>query len=51
MPDDLVHDTTDESFTIVIEELEAGEHIIAVRISDDVGNITYRTFELNLPGQ
>jgi outer membrane protein assembly factor BamB len=51
IPDDLVYDTIDENFTIVIDELEAGEHILAVRIKDDVGNTTYKTFELNLPGQ
>jgi len=51
MPDDLVYDTTDENFTIVTEELKAGEHILALRISDDVGNTTYKTFELDLSGQ
>jgi hypothetical protein len=50
LPDDLVYDTTDEDFTIVIEDLEAGEHIIAVRVSDDVGNTTYKTFEVNVTG-
>ena len=48
MPNDLVYDTTDEEFTIVIEKLEAGEHIIAVRISDSVGNTTYKTFEVQI---
>jgi hypothetical protein len=48
MPDDLVYDTMDEDFTIVIEELKAGEHILAVRIKDDVDNTTYRSFELSL---
>jgi hypothetical protein len=48
MPDDLVYDTTEEDFTIVIEDLEAGEHIIAVKVSDAVGNTTYKTFELNV---
>ena len=48
MPNDLVYDTTDEEFTIVIEKLEAGEHIIAVRISDSVGNTTYKTFEAQI---
>jgi hypothetical protein len=46
VPDDLVYDTTDEHFTIVIEDLKAGEHIIAVKVSDDVGNTTYKTFEV-----
>jgi len=48
MPDDLVYDTTEESFAIVIEKLEPGEHIIAVKVSDDVGNTTYKTFEVNI---
>ncbi len=47
VPDDLVYDTMDEDFTIVFEGLETGEHIIAVKISDDVGNTTYKTFEVN----
>ncbi len=48
VPDDLVYDTTDEDFTIVIEQLSAGEHIIAVRVSDDIGNTTYKTFEVTI---
>jgi hypothetical protein len=49
VPDDLVYDTTDEDFTIVIEDLKGGEHIIAVRVSDDAGNTTYKTFEVTVP--
>ncbi|HPC96110.1 MAG TPA: hypothetical protein PLU87_14285 [Sedimentisphaerales bacterium] len=48
LPDDLVFDTTDESFTLITEELEPGEHVIALKISDDVGNTTYKTFELSV---
>jgi hypothetical protein len=48
VPDDLVYDTTDEDFTVVIERLDSGEHIIAVRVSDDVGNTTYKTFEVGI---
>ena len=48
MPDDMVYDTTVEDFTIVIDKLEAGEHIIAVRIADSVGNIIYKTFEVKV---
>lgn len=51
LPDDLIFDATDESFTIVTEELEAGEHIIALKISDDVGNTTYKTFEVSVLGK
>ena len=46
MPDDLVYDTTGESFTVVIEDLKAGEHVVAVRVADAVGNATYKTFEV-----
>ena len=46
VPDDLVYDTTEEDFTIVIEDLKPGEHVIALKISDDIGNTTYKTFEV-----
>jgi outer membrane protein assembly factor BamB len=51
LPDDLVCDTTEESFAITTEDLEPGEHVIALRITDDVGNATFKTFELNLQGK
>ena len=50
VPDDLVYDTTDENFTIEIADLEPGEHVIAVRIQDDLGNVTYRSFETTEAG-
>ncbi|MCU0913747.1 MAG: hypothetical protein MUC88_04180 [Planctomycetes bacterium] len=51
LPDDFVCDTTDESFTLTTNDLEPGEHVIALRLTDDVGNTTYKTFELNLQGK
>ena len=48
LPDDFVYDTTDESFSILIDEREPGEHVVAVRIRDIVGNETYKTFQLNI---
>jgi len=51
LPDDFVCDTTDESFTITTEDLEPGEHVLALRLTDDVGNTTYKTFELNVQGK
>ncbi|MFA5251701.1 MAG: hypothetical protein WC454_03845 [Phycisphaerae bacterium] len=50
VPDDLVYDTTDEDFTITMEQLIAGEHVIAVKASDDLGNTTYKTFEFTTAG-
>jgi len=51
VPDDGVYDTTDEDFTIQIGDLSAGQHVLAVKVSDDLGNTTYRSFDLKEPGQ
>jgi hypothetical protein len=48
LPDDSVFDTTEESFTIMIEDLGPGDHVIAVRVSDNVGNTMYKTFDVNM---
>jgi outer membrane protein assembly factor BamB len=50
LPDDFIFDTTEESFTILTEDLAPGEHVIALKISDDVGNTTYRTYEVTVLG-
>ena len=54
VPDDLVYDTMEEDFTVTIEFAageEPGEHVISVRVSDDVGNTTYKTFEVDVIGE
>jgi hypothetical protein len=51
VPDDLVYDTKDENFTIRIDaedDLPKGDHVITVRLSDAVGNTTYKTLEVNV---
>ncbi|MFH1369796.1 MAG: hypothetical protein ABII09_00685 [Planctomycetota bacterium] len=48
VPDDLVYDTTIEDFTILAEKLSAGQHVIALRLADDVGNTTYKTFDITI---
>jgi hypothetical protein len=48
VPDDLVYDTTSENFTILTEKLALGQHVIALRLADDVGNTTYKTFDINI---
>lgn len=51
VPDDLVYDTTDESFTIMVEKekkLPPGDHVLTIRVKDAVGNTTYKTFEISL---
>ena len=46
LPEDDIYDTTDENFTIVIKELTAGDHVVAVKISDAEGNTMYKTFDI-----
>ena len=51
VPDDLVYDTLEESFTIKIdteEDLPTGDHILTIKVSDAVGNTTYRTVDVNI---
>jgi len=50
LPDDSVYDTTEENFTIAIKDLKASEHIISVKVADDVNNTTYKTFNVNIGG-
>lgn len=51
LPDDLVYDTTHESFVVVLNDLDAGEHVIAVKISDDLGNTVYKTYDVDIKGK
>ncbi len=52
VPEDLVYDTLDENFTIKIdieeEELSQGDHILTIKVSDAVGNTTYKTVDVNI---
>ncbi len=48
VPDDSVYDTTSEDVTIVVEGLPAGEHVIALKLADDIGNTTYKSVEVNI---
>jgi hypothetical protein len=48
VPDDLIYDTTSEDFTILVEKLSAGQHIISLKLADAVGNTTYKTYEVNI---
>ena len=51
VPDDLVYDTTNENFTIKIDakkDLPKGDHVLTIKVSDAVGNTTYKTLEVNV---
>ena len=48
IPDDLIYDTAYEEFTITVDDLDPGEHVIALKLSDDIGNTTYKTFDVQV---
>jgi streptogramin lyase len=48
IPDDLVYDTTEENFTLALDKLTEGEHVVSLRAKDSVGNTAYKTVELNV---
>lgn len=49
LPDDQVYDTTAESVTLRIPDLKSGTNIVAVSITDDLGNTLYKTYEVDVP--
>ena len=51
IPDDSVYDTTDENFTLEIENLDVGEHVVTLRVRDDLDNVTYKSFDLDVADQ
>lgn len=48
LPDDWVFDTTEESFTLRLENLEPGDHVLTLAISDSPGNTRYQSFEFTI---
>lgn len=48
LPNDFVYDTRNEAFTIELSDLDSGEHVIAVAISDDLENTRFQTFEVTI---
>jgi hypothetical protein len=48
LPDDMVYDTITEDFTVVLEDMEKNEHVIALKISDDLGNTMYKTYSIEI---
>lgn len=48
LPLDGVFDTTREEFDMTLADIAAGEHVVAVAISDDVGNVRYKMFTVTI---
>jgi outer membrane protein assembly factor BamB len=51
LPDDMVFDQQDESFTILAKGLAAGEHVIAAKLTDAAGNTMYKTWDFSIEGK
>lgn len=49
LPDDLVYDTLAETFSIRLEDLDSGDHVIAFSVADDLQNTHYKTYEVTIP--
>jgi hypothetical protein len=48
VPDDLIYDTTSEDFTIQVEKLSAGQHVISLKMADAVGNTAYKSYVVSI---
>ncbi|MHC4552605.1 MAG: hypothetical protein ACYSUT_07555 [Planctomycetota bacterium] len=48
LPDDFVYDTRSESFTIELTDLDSGDSVVAVAVSDDLKNTRFQTFEVTI---
>jgi hypothetical protein len=48
LPDDSIYDTMEEKVTIMIPELSRGEHVIAVRVTDDLDNAAYKSYVVEI---
>ncbi|HSV27851.1 MAG TPA: hypothetical protein VLH60_08160 [Sedimentisphaerales bacterium] len=48
LPDDLIFDDPGELFTVLAKDLDAGEHVIAVMVTDAAGNTGYKTWDFTV---
>ena len=47
LPEDLIFDSTRESFTVTISDLAPGPHVVTLRVADSRGNVGYQAVTLN----
>jgi len=48
VPDDAIYDTTSEDFTVSLENLSAGQHVLALRFADSVNNTSHKSYEITV---
>jgi hypothetical protein len=46
LPDDLIFDSTSESFTVKIAHLAPGPHVVTLRAADELGNAVYQAVQV-----
>ncbi len=51
LPEDLVADTTEEWFTLQMDDMKDGDYVLALAVSDARGNTRYQTFDFTIPGK
>lgn len=49
LPNDLVYDTLSETFTVQVDDLQPGDHVIAFSVADDLKNTRFQTYEVTIP--
>jgi hypothetical protein len=47
LPNDMVYDTLSESFELNLGDIEPGTYVIAFKVADAAGNISYKSVEVN----
>ncbi|HOT72178.1 MAG TPA: hypothetical protein PLX18_00135 [Anaerohalosphaeraceae bacterium] len=48
LPEDLVFDTTEERFRLRVDNLEPGDHVLTLAVSDSPGNTRYQSMEFTI---
>lgn len=48
LPEDLIYDSTEESFTVKISDLAPGQHVITLRAEDARGNATFEALIVDI---
>ena len=51
LPKDGIYDSREEQVAFEVEIEETGEHLVAIRYTDGLGNVTYRNLVVELSGQ
>ena len=48
LPDDLIYDSTQETFVIKMTEIDSGPHVVTIRVSDQAANTRYEAVQIEI---